>query len=49
MSILQDFERVIIRMLIWPWSDPRSTSRSRGDDRQPPSGAFCFIVWPWTL
>jgi len=29
-------------MLMWPWPDPRSTSRSRGDDCQPPFVAFLF-------
>jgi len=55
-SILQDFQRVIyfhiarclpvvlctLCMLIWPWPDPRS--RSRGDDRQPPSGASYYVL-----
>jgi len=27
-------------MLIWPWSDPRSRSRSRGEH---PSGVFYYL------
>jgi len=30
----------VLCMLMWPWPDARSRSRSCGDDRQPPSGAF---------